>query len=45
VAVLTVRSKRRSVQVRVHARPLPHLHLVESGGDLRIPAGRRVAAR
>ena len=45
LAVLVVRSKKRSVRFRVHARPMPHLHLVEPSGDLRIPAGRRVAAR
>ncbi|GAA3512989.1 MFS transporter [Actinocatenispora rupis] len=44
-AVLAYRSYRRDVRVRVHARPRPHVHLVESAGDLRIPAGRARIAR
>ncbi len=37
-AVLAVRSRRRDVRVRLHARPRPHLHMLEPGGDVRIPA-------
>lgn len=45
LAVLAVRSRRRGVQLRVHARPHPHLHFSEPGNELRVPAVRPRAAR
>jgi MFS family permease len=44
-AVLAYRSHRLGVTIRLHARPTPHVHVVEAAGELRLPAGRARVAR